>query len=66
MRRTIVLVGMLALGLLALAPSAVAGDSFVATHMSGGQEVPARDTQARGVATFQLRRAARRWHARST
>jgi hypothetical protein len=54
MRRTIVLVAMLVLGLLALAPSAVAGDNFVAT-LSGGQEVPARDTQARGVATFKLR-----------
>ena len=54
MRRTIVLVGMLALGLLALAPSALAGDNFVAT-LSGGQEVPARDTQAVGVATFKLR-----------
>jgi hypothetical protein len=53
MRRTIVLVVMLALGLLALAPAAVAGDNFVAT-LSGGQEVPARDTQARGVATFKL------------
>jgi hypothetical protein len=54
MRRTIVLVVMLVLGLLAVAPSAVAGDNFVAT-LSGGQEVPARDTQARGVATFKLR-----------
>jgi hypothetical protein len=54
MRRTIVLVGMLALGLLGLAPSALAGDNFVAT-LSGGQEVPARATQARGVATFKLR-----------
>ena len=54
MRRTIVLVGMLALGLLALAPAARAGDNFVAT-LSGGQEVPARDTQASGVATFKLR-----------
>jgi hypothetical protein len=54
MRRTIVLVGMLALGLLAVAPAAVAGDNFVAT-LSGGQEVPARDTLARGVATFKLR-----------
>ena len=53
MRRTIVLVVMLALGLLAVAPAAVAGDNFVAT-LSGGQEVPARDTQARGVATFKL------------
>jgi CHRD domain len=54
MRRMIVLVVMLALGLLAVAPSALAGDNFVAT-LSGGQEVPARDTQARGVATFKLR-----------
>ena len=54
MRRTIVLVGMLALGLLSLAPTAVAGDNFVAT-LSGAREVPARDTQARGVATFKLR-----------
>jgi hypothetical protein len=54
MRRTIVLVAMVALGLLALAPSAVAGDNFVAT-LSGDQEVPPRDTQARGVATFKLR-----------
>jgi CHRD domain len=53
MRRTIVLVAMLALGLLAVAPAAVAGDNFVAP-LSGGQEVPARDTQAVGVATFKL------------
>jgi hypothetical protein len=54
MRRTITLLVMLALGLLALASPAVAGDNFVAT-LSGGQEVPARDTQAVGVATFKLR-----------
>lgn len=54
MRRTIVLVVMLAFGLLAVVPSALAGDNFVAT-LSGAQEVPARDTQARGVATFKLR-----------
>jgi CHRD domain len=57
MRRTIVLVVMLVLALLAalaLMPGAVAGDNFVAT-LSGGQEVPARDTQARGAATFKLR-----------
>jgi hypothetical protein len=56
MRRTIVLVGMLALalGLLSLAPAALAGDNFVAT-LSGAREVPARDTQARGVASFKLR-----------
>jgi Cu/Zn superoxide dismutase len=53
MRRTIVLVVMLVLALLALAPSALAGDNFVAT-LSGDQEVPARDTQAVGVATFKL------------
>jgi hypothetical protein len=54
MRRIGVLVGMLALALLALTPSARAGDNFVAT-LSGDQEVPARDTQAVGVATFKLR-----------
>jgi hypothetical protein len=54
MRRMSVLVGMLALALLALAPSALAGDNFVAT-LSGDQEVPPRDTQAVGVATFKLR-----------
>jgi CHRD domain len=54
MRRTIVLVAMVALGLLALTPAALAGDNFVAT-LSGDQEVPPRDTQARGVATFKLR-----------
>jgi hypothetical protein len=54
MRRMIVLVVMLALGLLAVAPAALAGDNFVAT-LSGDQEVPARDTQAVGVATFKLR-----------
>jgi len=54
MRRMIVLVAMLALALLALAPSASAGTNFVAT-LSGGEEVPARDTQAVGVATFKLR-----------
>ena len=54
MRRTIVLVVTLALGMLALAPSARAGDNFVAT-LSGDQELPARATQAVGVATFKLR-----------
>jgi hypothetical protein len=49
----IVLVVMLALALLAPASAALAGDNFVAT-LSGGQEVPARDTQAVGVATFKL------------
>jgi Cu/Zn superoxide dismutase len=54
MRRTIMLVVMLAFGLVAVAPAAVAGDNFVAT-LSGDQEVPPRDTQAVGVATFKLR-----------
>jgi CHRD domain len=54
MRRIGVLVGMLALALLALAPTAQAGDNFVAT-LSGDREVPPRDTQAVGVATFKLR-----------
>jgi CHRD domain len=53
MRRMVVLVVMLALALLAPASAALAGDNFVAT-LSGGQEVPARDTQAVGVATFKL------------
>jgi CHRD domain len=51
MRRTILLIAML---LLALASSARAADNFVAT-LSGDEEVPARDTQAVGVATFKLR-----------
>jgi CHRD domain len=54
MRRMIVLVPMLALALLGFAPPASAGDNFVAT-LSGGEEVPARDTQAVGVAKFKLR-----------
>src|SRR5512132_905179 len=54
MRRMLVLVAMLTLAVLALASPAVAGDNFVAT-LSGDQEVPARDTQAVGVATFKLR-----------
>jgi CHRD domain len=51
MRRTILLITVL---LLALAPSASAKDNFVAT-LSGDEEVPARDTQAVGVAKFKLR-----------
>jgi hypothetical protein len=51
MRRTILFVAML---VFALAPSAIAGDNFVAP-LSGDQEVPARDTQAVGVAKFKLR-----------
>ena len=54
MRRTIVLVLTLALGLLALGSAASAGDNFVAP-LSGGEEVPARDTAATGVAKFKLR-----------
>jgi hypothetical protein len=54
MRKTIVPILTLGLALLALAPSASAGDNFVA-NLSGDNEVPARDTQAVGVATFKLR-----------
>lgn len=43
----------LAIGLLMLAGSASAAD-FVAAPLSGGEEVPARDTNARGNATFEL------------
>jgi CHRD domain len=51
MRKAILLIAMLAL---ALAPSATAGDNFVAP-LSGDEEVPARDTRAVGVAKFKLR-----------
>jgi CHRD domain len=54
MRRLIVLVLTFALGLLALGPSASAGENFVAP-LSGAEEVPARDTPATGVAKFKLR-----------
>jgi hypothetical protein len=54
MRRTIVLVLTAALAVLALAPTAWAGENFVAP-LSGDQEVPARDTPATGVAKFKLR-----------
>ena len=50
MRRTILLTTVL---VLALAPTAAAGDNFVAT-LSGDDEVPARDTHAVGVAKFKL------------
>jgi CHRD domain len=50
MRRIILLIAGL---LLALAPAASAKDIFVAT-LSGDEEVPARDTQAVGVAKFKL------------
>jgi hypothetical protein len=51
MRKTILLIAML---VLPLAPAAVAGDNFVAP-LSGDEEVPARDTQAVGVAKFKLK-----------
>jgi hypothetical protein len=51
MRRTILLASLL---VLALASSATAGESFVAT-LSGDDEVPARATPATGVAKFKLR-----------
>ena len=54
MRRTIGLVLMLGLALLVPASPASAGNNFVAP-LSGDKEVPARDTAARGVATFKLR-----------
>ena len=54
MRRTIVLVFAFAVGILALGPSASAGDNFVAP-LSGAEEVPARATPATGVAKFKLR-----------
>ncbi len=50
MRRAILLTVLLAL---ALAPTALAGDNFVAP-LSGDQEVPARDTRGVGVAKFKL------------
>jgi CHRD domain len=51
MRRIILLIAILGL---TLAPSAFAGDNFVA-KLSGDEEVPARDTRAVGVAKFKLR-----------
>jgi len=50
MRRTILLTTLL---VLALVPTAGAGERFVAT-LSGDQEVPARDTHAVGVAKFKV------------
>jgi hypothetical protein len=50
MRRIILLIAVLGL---TLAPSALAGDNFVAP-LSGDEEVPPRDTQAQGVAKFKL------------
>jgi hypothetical protein len=54
MRRTIVLVLTAALAVLGLAPTASAGENFVAP-LSGDQEVPPRATEATGVAKFKLR-----------
>jgi hypothetical protein len=54
MRKTIVLVLTAALAVIGLAPTAWAGANFVAP-LSGDEEVPARDTQAVGVAKFKLR-----------
>jgi hypothetical protein len=50
MRRIILLIAILGL---TVAPSALAGDNFVAP-LSGDEEVPARDTRAVGVAKFKL------------
>jgi CHRD domain len=54
MRKMIVLVLTVALGVLALAPPASAGETFSAP-LDGDQEVPAVDTNATGVAKFKLR-----------
>lgn len=54
MRRMIGLVLASALAVLGLAPTAWAGENFVAP-LSGNQEVPVRDTSATGVAKFKLR-----------
>jgi hypothetical protein len=53
MRRKLVLALMLGLALLAPSTPAFGDTSFVAP-LSGDEEVPARDTQAVGVATFKL------------
>ena len=53
MRRTIVAVLAAVLGVLTLGPAASASENFVAP-LSGGEEVPARDTHAVGVAKFKL------------
>jgi hypothetical protein len=51
MRRAILFIALL---VFALAPSATAGDNFVAP-LNGREEVPVRDTRAVGVAKFKLR-----------
>jgi CHRD domain-containing protein len=54
MRRKLVLALMLGLALLVPSTPAFGGTNFVAP-LSGGEEVPARDTHGVGVATFKLR-----------
>jgi hypothetical protein len=54
MRRAIVVAAMGALLLGALAPGASAQPTTFRAVLSGADEVPVRDTQARGVATFKL------------
>jgi hypothetical protein len=54
MPRSIMLVPVIALALVMPAPSAEAGDNFVAV-LSGANEIPARDSTARGVATLKVR-----------
>jgi hypothetical protein len=54
MRRTFVLVVTAGVAVLGLASPASAGENFVAP-LSGTDEVPVRDTLARGVATVKLR-----------
>ncbi len=53
-RRTTMIAVSAALAVAAMAPTAFAGNNFVAP-MSGDQEVPARDTLATGVTTFKVR-----------
>ena len=54
MRRAIVVAALGALLLGAFSPAASAQPQTFRAVLSGGDEVPARDTQARGVATFRL------------
>ena len=54
MKRAILVAAMGALLLGALAPGASAQPTTFRAVLSGGDEVPPRDTQARGVATFKL------------
>ncbi|HJS26098.1 MAG TPA: CHRD domain-containing protein [Actinomycetota bacterium] len=54
MRRAAYLAVVLALALGLAAPSAVAQPNIFGTTLSGAEEVPERDTAARGVAVFKL------------